>query len=115
MADTKKVIAGIRHSIDICNKITGPRVLTLDEVLNSSGTGYEEDLLPPDGDIPAYKTLKPCVWLMGDILEWDEEYGYCDHTERDVTANHYGTKYFGFRVWTGMPTEEQMEATAWSE
>ena len=47
------------------------RALTLDEVMNGSGTGYEEDWLPPDGDDPAIKTLKPCVYLMGDVLEFD--------------------------------------------
>ena len=89
------------------------RVLTLDEVMNRSGIGYEEDWLPPDGDVPALKTLKPCVYLMGDVLVFDEQYKYCDRTEPDWTAKRYDEKY-GFRIWTGKPTEQQREETEWS-
>lgn len=88
------------------------RVLTLAEVLNGKGTGWMENWFEADDEDPEYKTISECAYCRGDALAYSEEYGYCDHYDRESTLRNYGKKY-GMRIWTEKPDKGTQEGTKW--
>ena len=88
-----------------------PRVLTLDEFLTTSGTGYLENWFEADEENPEIKYLFECAYIKGNVINIDE-LGGADYSDAEHMVPVYGKPY-GMRVWTAKPTPEEQEATPW--
>ena len=86
------------------------RVLSLCEVLNTSGAGYMESWFPSYDGYPEYKSMSTCAWCRGYVLRVDA--CSADYSNEDQVRAHYGQK-FGIRIWNNLPTKELMEAISW--
>ena len=86
-----------------------PRVLTLDEVLTTSGAGWVEIWFSADDNDgePESKELMECAWCKGNYLTTDG-----DFSDSDYLSNNYN-KHYGVRIWSAKPTPEEQEATPW--
>ena len=86
------------------------KVLTLEELENTHGYGYEEMMFAGDEEEPAGVELMACVWINGHIMLAD---GNSADTGSDVFRERYGRRN-GNRIWYGKPSAEQREAEPWN-
>ena len=85
-----------------------PRVVTLDELINGAGVGYEENWLRgEDGEEDSF-VLDECAWCKGGVVVNDSEY-----VSRAALERLYNRPY-GLRVWSREPSAEQREKTPWA-
>ena len=85
-----------------------PHVVTLDELINGVGIGYEENWLKgEDGEEDSFEVNR-CAWCNGGVVLNDAEY-----VSRAVLERLYNKPY-GLRVWSREPSEEQREKTPWA-
>ena len=88
-----------------------PRVLTLDEFLSTSGTGYLENWFEADEENSEIKYLFECAYIKGNVINIDE-LGGADYSDAEHMVPVYGKPY-GMRVWSAKPTPEEQEGTPW--
>ena len=88
-----------------------PRVLTLEELMSSSGGGFVEIWFEgdPEEELKEEKVLIECGWCRGCYVSEDG-----DFSNEDYIAWQYNKRY-GLRIWTGRPTDEQREAVKWDD
>ena len=85
-----------------------PHVVTLDELINGAGVGYEENWLKgEDGEEDSF-VLDECAWCKGGVVVNDSEI-----VSRAALERLYNRPY-GLRVWSRKPSEEQREKTPWA-
>ena len=85
-----------------------PGLVTLDELINSAGVGYEENWLKgEDGEEDSFEVNR-CAWCNGGVVLNDSEY-----VSRAALERLYNRPY-GLRVWSRMPSMEQREKTPWA-
>ena len=85
-----------------------PHLVPLEELINGAGVGYEENWLKgEDGEEDSFEVNR-CAWCNGSVVLNDSEYVSSKLLER-----HYNRPY-GLRVWSGMPSAGQREATPWA-
>ena len=86
------------------------RLLSPEEAATATGSGYLENWIEPgdeDGpDAPETKLLYPAAWCCGKAVNSAGE------VMKLSDARWYNRKY-GYRVWTGEPTDEQVDTTPW--
>lgn len=89
-------------------------LVTLNEINNSTGTGWIEFWLEfDDGDVECFE-LNECAWVRGGVIE-HVGYAQVDIVSRDFLRRKYGKKH-GVRVWRGdRPTDEQRKAAKWDD
>ena len=88
-----------------------PRLLPLEVVLSTSGSGWLESIFgadPDDGETEPQKFLLECAWCYGNVVTGDG-----DVTTDDCLERWYNKADDGMRVWSAKPTKELQEATAW--
>lgn len=88
-----------------------PRVLPLDEVMETAGSGWCEDWWPadPEDDTPEEHSLRQVGWCRGNVI---------DDSGSTSGPGHLRDKYlekYGFRIWSTKPTEAEMEAAPWTK
>ena len=85
-----------------------PRVVTLDELINGVGIGYEENWLKgEDGEEDSF-VLDECAWCKGGVVVNDSEI-----VSRAALERLYNRPY-GLRVWSRKPSAGQREKTPWA-
>ena len=68
-------------------KAQEPRVMTLEEVLEGVGHGWEENWLEAGEDWPEQKTLEPCAWCHGMVAEVDSSF-----SDAQCIKKHYNRR-----------------------
>ena len=95
-------------TVDAEPMYSAPRVVTLDELINGAGVGYEENWLKgEDGEEDSFEVNR-CAWCNGGVVLNDSEY-----VSRAALERLYNKPY-GLRVWSREPSEEQREKTPWA-
>ena len=101
-----------RDVMDLLDKLQliHPRVLALDEIMNSAGSGWMEEWLEadPEDGTPETHELLEAAWCHGDVV-FDNSY-----TDAEQLKAFY-LKPYGIRVWNVKPTHEEMEAEPWTK
>lgn len=90
------------------------RLMSLEELLDGWGCGWEETWLIGDDEEPERIDLEACVWIDGHVMLAS---GSTGDARGYYWQEHYGRKY-GIRVWAGrgeIPTMEQRQHTPWAE
>lgn len=88
-----------------------PRVISLDELMNTSGCGYVEawfEAEPGEG-MQEEKVLIECAWCRGSYVTEDG-----DISNPVYIRGQYNRRY-GLRVWSARPTDEQRKAVEWDD
>ncbi len=87
-------------------------LLTPEEAATATGCGWLENWIPGDEEDgtaePETKLLYPAAWCCGKAVNSAGE------IMKLADKRFYNRKY-GYRVWTGEPTDEQVDATPWLE
>lgn len=87
-----------------------PRVLPLDDVMDTAGSGWLEEWIEadPEDGTPETHELLQAAWCHGDVV-FDSSY-----TDAEQLKAFY-LKPYGLRIWNVKPTHEEMEAEPWTK
>ena len=88
-----------------------PMVMNLDDLLTTSGAGWEESWFREEEGEADEVVLEPCAWCNGHLIL---ESGSNSDLHDERSARYYNRSGNGFRIWRGdKPTDEQREAVKW--
>lgn len=87
-----------------------PYLMTLDELLFTSGAGWEESWFRGENGEADEIVLEPCAWCNGHLIL--ESGSNADLSDERANARY--NRIQGFRIWRGdQPTDEQRKGASW--
>ena len=85
-----------------------PRIMTIDELRDTVGHGWEENWIEPEFEGGADRfELTPCAWCLGSIALPEN----CHATVGQIESLY--NKRYGLRMWSDFPAPEDTEAAPW--
>ena len=107
--ETGCVVTAISESLAFLRET--PYLMTLHELLTTSGAGWEESRFTGEEGEADEIILEPCAWCNGHLIL---ENGTTANLHDEQVTETYNKAGGGYRIWRGdKPTEEQRKGEKW--